>query len=129
MSDEANQTALGLCVANYNGSLQPGKYLGDDKMCHFSYAGVEVLTSDFSHVIVRTRSMVPAGNLAFDFVAGQDTNGQPLYACRAQLFREDNDFSIQLGKYRRDFDSCHVSYGGFEMHGDNGGSLVDGLAY
>jgi len=39
-----------LCVANYyDGSqitLQPGKWLEDDGMCYYSYAGAEVLTTD-----------------------------------------------------------------------------------
>ena len=33
---ETNQTAyLSLCVANYNGSEQPGKFLDADFKCHF----------------------------------------------------------------------------------------------
>ena len=108
--------ALPLCVANYNGSLQPGKWIGDDGMCHFSYAGAEVLTNDFSFVILRTTDLFFRPQ-RFDFVAGQDTNGQPLYACTTPIHDVDGGVSLQLGKYRRDFDGCHVSWGGVELDG------------
>jgi hypothetical protein len=119
--DSPAARALFLCVANYNGSLQPGKWIGDDGMCHFSYAGNEVLTNDFSFVILRTTNLFFRIQ-SFDFVAGQDRKGQPLYACTTPVYGLDGGKSIRLGKYRRDFDDgCHVSWGGYEW----GGTLVN----
>jgi len=115
---EAGYTPLlRLCIANYNGSAQPGKYLFADGTCHFSYTGVEKLTYDYSFLRVRATSFIYPPP-AFDFVVGQDTNGEPLYACWATI-DADNNTSLQLGKYRRDFgnDGCHVSWGGQEWFG------------
>jgi hypothetical protein len=109
-----------LCVANYfdgnQTTLQPGKWIGDDRMCHFSYAGAEVLTQDFSLVILKTIDLFFPHKL-FDFVAGQDTNGQPLYLCTTPVHYLDGGVSVQLGKYRKDFDGCHVSWGRAEWDG------------
>ena len=91
----------------------------------FSYAGQEILTDDFSfltaHIVV-----IGAQNKAFSFVTGQDTNGQPLYSCTGNV-AQDNGLSRQLGKYRRDWAACDVSWGGHEVLTFNSG-LVDGLA-
>jgi hypothetical protein len=130
---EANQSFyLDLCVANYNdgatNSLQPGKVVSSGS-CHFSYGGREYSTSDFSLVEVEDISLnwFTAPRLpAFDFVVGQDTNGQPLYAC-ATFIPNDNNGSLQLGKYRKDFAGCHVGWGGHEVTGDGNQYLVDGL--
>jgi hypothetical protein len=124
---ETNQAAyLGLCVANYNGSKQPGKLLVDsDDECHFPYAGVEILTGDYSLLI--SHIVYPTQSPAFSFVTGQDTNGQPLYSCTAD-FTFQGITSVQLGKYRRDL-GCHVSYGGREWGvADRDAGLVDGFA-
>jgi hypothetical protein len=124
--------ALSLCVAYYYDgnrlTQQPGKWIGDDGMCHYSYAGAEVLTNDFAFVILRTKGFSPAD--AFDFLVGQDTNGDGLYACTTRIPYLDLGKSTQLGKYRRDFDGCHVSWGDFEwdgaLQGDAGSqALVD----
>jgi hypothetical protein len=114
---EKNQSVnLDLCIANYNdgtiSSQQPGKYLHADHLCHFSYAGGEILTDNFNFVILRHYGSLQGA--AFDFVAGQDTNGQPLYACTASI-PADNYHSTQLGKYRKDFSHCHVGWGGKEL--------------
>jgi hypothetical protein len=124
---EANQSFyLDLCVANYGNSLQPGKVVSSGS-CHFSYGGREYGTSDFSLVELQDRalgSFLPGP--AFDFVVGQDTNGQPLYAC-ATYIPNDNDGTLQLGKYRQDFAGCHVGWGGQEVTGDNSQVIVDGV--
>jgi len=62
----------------------------------------------------------------FNFAVGQDTNGQPLYACTARLLAVDIGASLQLGKYRWDFETCQVGYGGLERNGDDS-RLLDGL--
>lgn len=129
---EADQTTyLSLCAAYlYNddgtfNSSQPGKYLAADGMCHSSYAGVEVSTGSFTMVLPQTRAIAEANvPIFFNFAVGQDTNGQPLYACTGSL-DVDNRLSLQLGKYRRDFEFCHVGYGGLEQNaGDS--RLLDG---
>ena len=122
---EAGQTSyLTLCVANYNGSQQPGKLLDAevDGPCHFSYAGVEMLGYDAK--LTKLRTTYQLGNPAFDFAVGQDTNGQPLYACTTQIAK-DNGLSLQLGKYRKDFSGCHVGWGGNEVTGNSRDYIVD----
>ena len=120
--------ALGLCVAFYYDSsrltLQPGKWIGDDGMCRYSYAGVEVPTNDFAYIIPYYTDIV-LGTPRFDFVVGQDTNGDPLYACTTPIANDDYK-STQVGKYRRDFDGeCHVSLGRSEIVGNAAPELVD----
>jgi hypothetical protein len=113
---EADQTTyLSLCVAYlYNddgtfNSSQPGKYLAADGMCHSSYAGLEVSTGSFTMVLRQTRAIAEANvPIFFNFAVGQDTNGQPLYACTGVL-EVDHHASLQLGKYRRYFEFCHVA--------------------
>ena len=67
---------------------------------------------------------MPESYRAFDFVAGADTNGQPLYACTAHI-DADNLYSTQLGKYRKDFNDCHVGWGGKEWVDVGKEGLVD----
>jgi len=129
---EANQTTyLTLCVAYYNdGSTQPGKYSSADHNCHFSYAGREMLASYFDLVFLRTVSLVDSWTqLTYDFPVGEDTNGDPLYACTGKVNLEP-DFHTQLGKFRQDFRAddgnrtCHVGYADLEWNADNS-FLVD----
>jgi hypothetical protein len=119
--------SLPLCVANYyDGSrdtVQPGKWIGADGMCHYSYAGAEVLTSDFCYIVLRYRSL-NLGNPRFDFVVGQDTNGDPLYACTTPI-ANDGYKSTQVGKYRQDFNGCDVSCGHSEIVSNANDELVD----
>jgi len=127
---EADQTTyLSLCLAFFIDGQpgQPGKYLPTDGMCHSSYAGVEVSTGFLSMLLPNTVAIADAGQpKRFNFAVGQDTNGQPLYACTARLLAVDIGASLQLGKYRWDFETCQVGYGGLERNGDYS-SLLDGL--
>ena len=130
---EANQTTyLSLCVAFFIDGLPgvpglPGKFLPTDGMCHSSYAGVEVVGGGLSMLLPNTVAIADANQpKIFNFPVGQDSNGQLLYACTARLLGADQGASLQLGKYRRDFDTCHVGYGGLEWNGDDS-RLVDGF--
>jgi hypothetical protein len=116
---EANHNPLPLCVANYGTSMQPGRVASDGR-CHFSYGGAEVVSSNYGDVIPNLTHS--ATNAAFDFVAGQDANRPPVYACTTAY-----SGSIQLGKYRSDSGGlCHVGYGGGEVAGS--AALLDGLS-
>jgi hypothetical protein len=127
---EANQSFyLDLCVANYvlgtTASLLPGKVVSDGS-CHFSYGASEHSTSDFYFIELQDKALGSFAGPVFDFVVGQDTDGQALYACATSI-PNDNDGSLQLGKYRTDFSGCHVGWGGQEVTGDNSQYIVDGL--
>jgi hypothetical protein len=76
---------------------------------------LKCLPPTFSFIILRTKGFSLADS--FDFLVGQDTNGDGLYACTTHIPYLDGGKSTQLGKYRRDFDGCHVSWGGKEWDG------------
>jgi hypothetical protein len=127
----ADQTTyLSLCVAylpDLLKSVLPGFYFPADGMCHSSYAGVEVVSDLFLDLLPKTVAIADANQTKyFNFAVGQDINGQPLYACTARVLAADQGASLQLGKYRRDFGTCHVGYGGLEWNGDDS-RLLDGL--
>ena len=107
---EANHDPLVLCVADYNGSKQPGK-IAADKLCYFSYGGREVSVSYYAAVVAKHPPQ-SSGQTTLDFEVGNDTDGAPLYACITLL----RDGSWQVGKYRPSFGShCHVGWNGSEV--------------
>ena len=124
---EANQASyLDLCVAHEHGT-QPGKWVPADGTCHYSYAGREVSTTYYDLLSLNNASIPYPERPLFDFVVGEDTNGQPLYACAGRV-EADSDRSLQLGKYRQDFPACDVGWGGSEWLTENVDQIVDGIA-
>lgn len=100
---------LPICRVFYNGSLQVGK--GVAGKCNFAFDGAEIALSNFGLLRVTFGMTAVRGNpLPKDaIVAGKDMNGELLYPCIASLAG-----GTHPGKTRRDWNACHIGYGGKE---------------
>lgn len=108
VGNDTNGQRLYACLAQFRGSVQPGKtWQGYDK-CNIAYAGREypvreyrLVTGRFNWSNFTSRSNAPMG---------RDTDGKGLYLCKA-LYKN----SWQPGKTWRGYHKCNISYAGKEI--------------
>jgi hypothetical protein len=110
-----------ICRAYHNNDVQPGYALAGDSVCHFSYGGLELTSTNFDwYVPSWTYSYgqtMPVNAIA---LGAEPVDGTPTYRypCRVNL---------NPGKYGQDFGACYFPYGGSEVHQPSSGFswLVD----
>ncbi len=112
-----------ICRARYQGSLQPGKWVGGN--CNIAYGGQEIVRSSFeiAYGNAAWQRYQGAGNGLIQ--TGTDSDGSPLYTCRVRFrtgpanfpqvpgFPFGSDAGWQPGKLLNG--SCHVPFGGKEI--------------
>ena len=110
---EANGTPQAFCRGPYAGGLQVGKKIAGDDGCYVPYGGQEIRLTDYevltqgSSFALRALPQQALQDVAI--VAGYEADGRSLYACIAGFAD-----GAHLGKTRRDWTDCMVSYGGSE---------------
>jgi len=115
-------SALYLCTAAYGGGFHPGKLRSSFKACDVSYGGSEHLVASYTVLVPKWISFppTPPWYSDFDFQAGTDVGGQPLYICRAYF-----GGGIQPGKMQAIWTTCNFGWGGKEEQGSNFDLLTD----
>jgi hypothetical protein len=103
---DVDGTPLYICSAIFDGSTIPGKLHSSFHGCNVSYGGVEHTVFDY-YVLVPSWLGAPF----FDFPAGVDVDGNPLYVCRGLL-----NGGIQYpGKMQRTWKNCNYGLAGREQ--------------
>lgn len=103
-----------LCRAHYQGSLTPGNIRPGFGGCHISYDGDEKNINHYQVFLLTHSSYgywqwVKYNLPAHSWRVGDDTNGQPLYVCRARYAD-----GLVIGKTWRGLNACYIPYGGRE---------------
>lgn len=104
-----NGKALYLCRAKYEGTLQPGKIVGEN--CNFSFNGAEIMTPIYQILMKQPDFKWEAGNDAFttnDAISGGYQNNRQLYICQGKF-----NGGIYPGKIVNH--RCLVSHAGSEV--------------
>lgn len=101
---DVDGTPLYVRSAFYNSAVLPGKLHSSFGGCNISYAGVE-------HTVTSYNVLIPDwfGDPKYDFQAGTDVNGAPLYICRAYL-----STGIYPGTKQESWTNCNVGLSGLE---------------
>jgi hypothetical protein len=103
---------LFLCSAEFAGGFHPGKLKRAFKACDISYEGKEQPIPTYT-VVTPAWATVPIAwgddYLTYDFPAGVDIDGQPLYICRAYF-----GGGIHPGKTKSSWTTCHIGWAGKE---------------
>lgn len=116
---EDDGAPLYLCQARYAGSVTPGKIRSDFNGCHISYNGREISQPRY-RVFVNRGGEQPNGFWVRRddgsvppraWRVGRDTDGQPLFLCRARIGN-----GLAPGKVRPGIYGCDVPYGGVERN-------------
>lgn len=107
---------LYMCSASYAGGLHPGKLRAQFGACYISYGGLEIAVKRYT-VLVPNWLQFPSNSAepTFDFQTGTDSDGTPLYTCRAR-FKD----GIHPGKYLRSIDRCNFGWGEEEQSQSTG---------
>jgi hypothetical protein len=105
-------TDLYVCNAFFGGGQQPGKLRSSFRGCDISWGGEEHIVSTYQVLVPEWSGYPPLREFrdAFDFPAGKDINGAPLYVCRASYLG-----SVQPGKTQQGWSTCNFGYGGKEI--------------
>lgn len=109
---EANGTPLYLCRADYKGGVHPGKVRKEFDAANIPYGGDEVKVNPYEvwcgpgKWVSARDGDVPDGAIK----AGQEADGTPLYACRAEHAN-----GVHPGKVRKAFKAANIPYGGKEI--------------
>lgn len=110
---ESDGAPLFVCRANYNGGVHPGKVRKAFGGCNIGWGGGEHKVSQYE-VYTSTQSYgwvsasggsIPAGAV----IAGKESNGDPLFVCRAKY-----NGGTHPGKIRNAFGGCNIGWGGEE---------------
>jgi hypothetical protein len=87
----------------------PGKIRDGFRGCHVAYGEAEDDPHSYYMFVLDWKSNTSQGNKASTFPAGIDFDFKtPLFACQANT----SDRGMQPGKWRRDWQSCHIGWGG-----------------
>ena len=115
-------TPLYLCTAVYGGGSHPGKLKPAFKGCDVSYGGGEHVVASYSVLVPKWVKFAPSPPwyLDFDFPAGTDTSGLPLYVCRAYF-----GLGVYPGKMQATWTACNFGWGGTEQHSTDFDVLSD----
>ena len=106
---KANQP-LYVCRAYFNGALLPGKWL--DGQCSVSYGGAEQKVGSYEVATGPAEWRNFDGNVGALVPGGYDSDGTPLYMCRA-MFRMFGDKGMQPGRLENG--RCLYPYAGTEQ--------------
>ena len=97
---------LYFCRAYHINGFQPGKLNPTHRTCNFGYGGREI-TSPLYETLVPHWQSPSGGQLpGAPYHAGKDSDGAPLYICRANY-----QGGLHLGKLREGA-GCYIGYGG-----------------
>ena len=110
---DINGKALFLCRGAYKNSIQIGKTWQGYNHCNISYAGKELLLSNYK-VFIKKDFQHFGWRKPFHgkkaIKVGTDTNGQALFVCKG-AYRN----SIQPGKTWAGYNKCNIAYAGHEV--------------
>ncbi|MBV9305934.1 MAG: DUF3421 domain-containing protein [Acidobacteriaceae bacterium] len=106
---------LYICRSGYNGSLIPGKWI--EGKCSIAYNGREYKMDTYD-VAYGKATWAPFSGISADLVqGGYDTDGSPLYICRATHFKPGfHEVGNQPGKIVGG--TCHIPYANLDITRD-----------
>lgn len=108
---DTNGEPLFLCIGQLFNSRQPGKTWPGYGRCNVAYGGKEHIVDEFE---VPSRNNFPHAHWSSNprgvLTIGRDSNGIPLFLCRAPYGR-----SLQPGKTWPNYNHCNISYAGLEL--------------
>jgi hypothetical protein len=96
-----------VCQADHQGGIHPGKIRKGFDGCNIGWGGKEVRVPSYS---VLTMNWAPDAPNGVAVVGGNESDGQPLYLCRAR-----HQGGVHPGKTRQEFGGCNIGWGGAEV--------------
>ena len=106
---DSDKQPLYFCRVYYITGFQPGKLNPNLHTCNFGYGGTELTATVYEVLVPHWLSDRYGAVSPFAFRAGTDTDGAPLYFCRAS-YRG----GLQVGKLKAGT-GCYIGYGGQEI--------------
>ena len=111
---EANQTPLFVARAVIDGGLHIGKFRQDWAQASIPYGGQERWVSSFEVWVGRLSNNASGAwdvpSIGTPVACGNEADGTPLYAARAEY-----QGGLHIGKWRKDWTSAAISFGGVEV--------------
>ncbi len=99
-----------ICRAKVQGSVTPGKWLKGN--CNVAYGGREIVMTQYQVAYGNASWQRYTGNTNGLIQTGTDSNGTPLFSCRAR-YRSGGDQGYQPGKLLNGM--CRIPLGGQEV--------------